>query len=54
MPIDRRFFLHTDQGIAGSMVREECKKSGGKRLERMRFINLNSFLMYYLMIPKFF
>jgi len=43
MLIDRRFFLRSDQGIAGPMVREEGKKSGGKRLERMKFINLNSF-----------
>jgi len=44
MPIVRRFFLPADQGIAGSMVREAGKKNGNKRYERMRFINLNSFL----------
>ena len=32
MTIDRRFFLRSDQGIAGSMVREEGKKAAARGL----------------------
>jgi hypothetical protein len=53
MPIVRRFFLPSDQGIAGSMLREEGEKSDNKRYERMRFINLNSFLESQIVLTFF-
>ena len=43
MSIVSRFLMPSDQGIVATMVREEGAKSGDKRDERMRFINLNSF-----------